>query len=148
MVDFYRLPADFPGIAESRAIPDPVKKVEFIEQRFSDDLHHRRFVPYIQLHEFEALLFSDPKKFSGAFPSLGANLERLEAIRRRFQTPEHINEGDDTAPSKRIFSLLPEYVKAVAGPLIAKQIGLAKLREQCHHFNQWLERLEAAQQSE
>jgi Domain of unknown function (DUF4276) len=148
MVDLYRLPSDFPGITESRSLADPVKKVEFLEKRFSESLKHQRFVPYIQLHEFEALLFSDPEKFSRAFPSLGAELERLEAIRRSFRSPEHIDEGDDTAPSKRILALLPDYVKPVAGPLIAKQIGLAKLREECQHFSKWLERLEEAKRGE
>jgi hypothetical protein len=146
MVDLYRLPSDFPGIAESRSLADPVKRVEFLEKRFSDSLNHPRFVPYIQLHEFEALLFSDPQKFSGSFPSLRGELKSLESIRRMFPSPEHIDEGDDTAPSKQICALLPDYVKPVAGPLIARQIGLAKLREECHHFNRWLERLEAATQ--
>jgi len=144
MVDLYRLPSDFPGIAESRRIVDPVNKAEFLEERFSSDLNHPRFVPYVQLHEFEALLFSDPQRFSIAFPSLGTEGTDLEAIRRQFQTPEHINDGDDTSPSKRICKLLPQYVKPVSGPLIAKHIGLAKLRAECRHFHSWLQRIETA----
>jgi Domain of unknown function (DUF4276) len=145
MVDLYRLPSDFPGIAESRALADPVTKAEFLESRFSSDLNHLRFVPYIQLHEFEALLFSDPQSFSIAFPGASTALADLEAIRRAFKTPEHINEGDDTSPSKQIRKLLPEYVKPLSGPLIAKQIGLARLRAECRHFNRWLERIETTQ---
>ncbi len=145
MVDLYRLPSDFPGVTQSRGIVDPVNKAEFLEERFSSDLNHPRFVPYVQLHEFEALLFSDPQCFLIAFPSMGTEVADLGAIRRQFQTPEHIDEGDP--PSKRIGKFLPEYVKPVSGPLIAKHIGLAKLRAECRHFNQWLERLEAAHQT-
>jgi len=145
MVDLYKLPSDFPGLAESRGIVDPVNKAEFLEGRLSSDLNHPRFVPYVQLHEFEALLFSDPQCFSIAFPGMGTELAELEAIRHRFQTPEHIDEGDP--PSKRICELLPQYVKPVSGPLIAKHIGLAKVRAECYHFNKWLERLEGARQA-
>ncbi|HEV2495810.1 MAG TPA: DUF4276 family protein [Terriglobia bacterium] len=146
MVDLYRLPSDFPGITESRAHTDPIEKGELLEARFSGNLNHPRFVPYIQLHEFEALLFSDPQSFSIAFPSVStAQLAELQAIRSAFNTPEHIDEGNDTSPSKRICGLLPQYVEPLSGPLIAKQIGLAKMRAECHHFNGWLERLEAAE---
>ncbi len=142
MVDLYKLPSDFPSIAESRRIVDPIKKVELLEQSFGLNMDHPRFVPYVQLHEFEALLFSGPMSFSIAFPAIGTQLSELEAIRRGFQTPEHIDEGEDLAPSKRILGILPDYNKPVSGPLIAQQIGLAKLRQECHHFDNWLTRLE------
>jgi hypothetical protein len=144
MVDLYRLPRNFPGIGESRQITDPIKKVEFLENRFRSDLNHPRFVPYIQLHEFEALLFSDPKCFSVAFPNIGTELAELQAIRRAFKTPEHIDEGNDTSPSKRICRILPGYVKPLSGPLIARQIGLQKLRAECRHFDKWLRQIETA----
>ena len=145
MVDLYRLPSDSPGVAASRRIVDPIDKVEFLEERFSSNVHHQRFIPFVQLHEFEALLFSDPQCFSIAFPSVGTEVAELEAIRRQFKSPEHIDEGDP--PSKRICKLLPQYVKPVSGPLIAKHIGLAKLRAECQHFNKWLKRLEEAHQA-
>jgi hypothetical protein len=144
MVDLYRLPSDFPSITESRAIADPIKKVELLEQSFSSAMDHPRFVPYVQLHEFEALLFSDPQSFSIAFPGIGAEVAKLQAIRSAFDTPEHIDEREDFAPSKHILKILPQYDKALSGPLIAKQIGLAKLRRECPHFDSWLVRLEAA----
>lgn len=144
MVDLYRLPSDFPGMAESRALADPVVKAEFLEARFMDNPSHPRFVPHIQPHEFEALLFSDPPGFSIAFPMVtGTELAKLEAIRRAVETPEHVDEGDETSPSQRISKLLPEYDKRVSGPLIAKRIGLTKMRAACHHFDRWLKRLES-----
>ncbi len=142
MVDLYRLPSDFPSMAEARAVIDPVKKVELLEQSLTSDMNHPRFVAYVQLHEFEALLFSDPPSFSIAFPSIGDKVAKLQAIQSAFETPEHIDEREDQAPSKQIIRILPEYDKPVSGPLIAKQIGLAKLRQECHHFDAWLARLE------
>ena len=142
MVDLYRLPSDFPSMAESRRVTDPTKKVELLEQSFASDINHARFVAYVQLHEFEALLFSDPLSFSIAFPSISDKVAKLQAIRSAFETPEHIDEREDHAPSKQILGILPEYDKPVSGPLIAKQIGLAKLRQECHHFDAWLARLE------
>jgi hypothetical protein len=144
MVDLYRLPSDFPSITESRRIADPIKKVELLEEGLSAAMNHPRFVPYVQLHEFEALLFSDPQSFSIAFPGIGAEVAKLQAIRRAFETPEHIDEREDFGPSKQILKVLPEYDKPVSGPLIAKQIGLARLRKECPHFDGWLARLEAA----
>lgn len=144
MVDFYKLPSNFPSIVEARHIADPMKKVELVEQSFSSCMNHPRFVPYVQLHEFEALLFSDPQSFSIAFPNIGDEVAKLQAIRCAFETPEHINEREDFAPSKQILKILPPYDKAVSGPLIAQQIGLARLREECKHFDTWLTRLEAA----
>ena len=142
MVDLYRLPSDFPSLADSRRVTDPMKKVELLEQSFASDINHPRFAAYVQLHEFEALLFSDPQSFSIAFPSIGDKVGKLQAIRSAFETPEHIDEREDHAPSKQILRILPEYDKPVSGPLIAKQIGLAKLRQECHHFDAWLARLE------
>jgi hypothetical protein len=107
-------------------------------------MNHPRFVPYVQLHEFEALLFSDPQSFSIAFPGIGAEVAKLQAIRSAFDTPEHIDEREHFAPSKQILKILPQYDKPVYGPLIAKQIGLARLRKECPHFDAWLARLEAA----
>ena len=144
MVDLYRLPSDFPSITESRRIVDPIKKVELLEQSFGSAMSHPRFVPYVQLHEFEALLFSDPRSFSIAFPGISEEVAKLQAVRSAFDTPEHIDEREHYAPSKQILRILPEYDKSVSGPLIAKQIGLEKLRKECHHFDTWLARLEAA----
>lgn len=144
MIDLYKLPPDLPSMAECRRIVDPFKKVECLEQGLAGDITHPRFVPYIQLHEFEALLFSDPQSFSIAFPAIGGEVGKLKAIRQACESPEHIDEREDCAPSKQILKILPEYDKPVSGPLIARQIGLEKLRAECHHFNGWLARLEAA----
>jgi hypothetical protein len=123
MVDFYALPDDFPGYQDCVGRGDPIRRVECLEERLRNDLQDRRLIPYIQLYEFEALLFSDPRQFEIAFPNAPATIEQLLAIRSECSTPEDIDDSPEFAPSKRILKLLPDYRKPVAGPLILKQIG-------------------------
>lgn len=102
----------------------------------------RNVFPYVQAHEFEGLLFADVM----AFRALGASsrdIGVLEEFRRRFPTPEDINDSRHGAPSKRISRVLRQYRKPLHGPLIAKTIGLETIRQQCPRFNVWLSRLEA-----
>ena len=143
MVDFYALPNDFPGYADCKRHASPIEKVTCLEDYMRGDLAHSRFIPYIQLHEFEALLFSDPQKFAFAFPQSLFAVDRLANLRKGFPTPEHIDDNPEKAPSKRIASLLPEYTKLVAGPLVIQHIGLSNIRRECPHFAQWIDRIEA-----
>ena len=101
-----------------------------------------RFVPYIQMHEFEALMFSDPAAFADSIgqPSLRKD---FSAIRQQFETPEHIDNSPVTAPSKRILALYPAYEKPLMGETAAKAIGLPKIRQECPLFNDWLAKLES-----
>lgn len=144
LFDLYRLPADFPGYTQSRYIKEPYQKVDLLETAFAQDIQEQRFIPYIQLHEFEALLFADVQHFDWEFLEHESQIRELQKIIDKFENPELINEGENTAPSKRIIKLIAEYEsrKSSAGPAIAKAIGLEKLREKCSHFNQWLTRLE------
>lgn len=66
-------------------------------------------------------------------------------IANGFDSPELINDGPTTAPSKRIIAEIPEYAfqKSTAGPLIAARIGLDVMRARCPNFGEWLGRLEA-----
>jgi hypothetical protein len=144
MFDLYAMPDDFPGYRDCARLGDPVQRVECLEDRLLDDVAHRRFIPYVQLHEFEALIFSDPRQLEGSFPGNPGAIDQLITIRGEFPTPEHINDRPELAPSKRILRVLPDYRKPVAGPTILKQIGLATLRRQCPHFNRWIERIRMA----
>jgi len=147
MVDLYGLPTDFPGHGECQKISEPRRKVECLQAHFARDIKNRmendtvsqRFLPYIQLHEFEALLFADPSKFGSEFPDQDAAVADLTAIRRQYPNPEDIDEGQTTAPSKRILKSLPDYSKRVAGILVAKHIGLPTLRRECPHFGNWID---------
>lgn len=146
LIDFYGLPENFPGYDAKKANP-ALAAVAALEEEFGSDITNRlngiavsrRFIPYIQLHEFEALLFSDPASFATAFPTEEKALQQLRVIRAKFGTPEDIDTG--VPPSKRILNVLPDYQKPVAGLLVAQQIGLPVLRTECPRFNNWVTRL-------
>lgn len=105
-----------------------------------------RFVrPYVQMHEFEGLLFSDIEKFQWVLDGWSLDVQtNLASIRSNFQTPEDINDSPQTAPSRRILAAFPKgsYTKTEHGPLIAEAIGLANIRRECPQFNDWITMLE------
>ena len=146
MIDLYALMADFPGQAEAEKHRDrPIDRVKSLECAFEKKIDDPRFIAYLQLHEFEAYLFSGVEKFLTVYPDSESKIRQLKRIAEAHETPEFINDGQHTAPSKRIISEFPEYKggKSNDGPLIAARIGLRTIREACPHFNEWLTRLEA-----
>ena len=144
MFDLYALPEDFPGYEDARRARNPYDRVQLLEDALGEDVSDRRFVPYLQLHEFEALLFSDPKKLEERFNRRNAEICRLVQVAEQ-SNPELINDGNETAPSKRIIREIPEYEsdKASSGPIVAEKIGLTTLRVRCQHFGEWIGKLEA-----
>ena len=107
------------------------------------DLDERKVVPYIQMHEFEGLLFSDVDAFRNILGLRDRAKERLAEVRAQFQTPEDINDNPDTAPSKRILQVIPGYNKVTDGLLVAEATGLDTIRAQCPRFDQWVTQLES-----
>ena len=99
-----------------------------------------RCLPYVQVHEFEALLFSDPAAFAAAIgrPDLRTP---FHAIRAAVATPEDINDDPTTAPSKRVLALHPTYSKVVGGQQAAQAVGLPAMRRACPRFGRWVDRL-------
>lgn len=144
MFDLYALPEDFPGYPAAQRFP-PYNRVTTLEAAFQQEIKHLRFIPYIQLHEFEALLLSDPEKFDWFFIDHERSIRQLIKLANEVESPELIDDGPITAPSKRIIQLIPEYAgqKASVGPLIAAKIGLPAMRARCPHFDSWLQRIEA-----
>lgn len=144
-LDLYALPNDFPGRSQAAQHSDPYEKVEVIERALADNVQDGRFIPYIQLHEFEALVLTDPRKLEHDFIDHEEAIRQLEELVSGFSSPEEIDEGPTTAPSKRIIHEIPEYAgrKATAGPNVTEKIGIERLREKCPHFNTWLKTLEA-----
>ncbi|MDB5308435.1 MAG: hypothetical protein JWO38_2637 [Gemmataceae bacterium] len=145
MVDLYALLKDFPGWEEADGLrQDPRLRVARLEERFAADVGNPRFVPYIQLHEFEAMLFADPGQLALFYHDKPRELAALQMIADAHTSPELIDDGKTTAPSERIIAQLPDYegAKPVGGPQVAELIGLDVLRAKCQHFSQWVERLE------
>lgn len=143
LVDLYALPQDFPSHAALSATSDPFDRVaqgtRIWSGHFQPSRRHRgvtTFDPLHQVHEFEALLFSDSAAFAEAYPDRPQAMTALAAIRAQFLTPEDI---DDDPLSAAL--LVPDYKKTVAGLLIAQRIGLARMRIECRHFGEWFARL-------
>lgn len=153
MVDYYGMPDSgegaWPGRAASTALPAEQRAAAVeaelesaVRNSLNGDNGRKRFVPFVVMHEFEGLLFSDCGVFARAI-GRGSIAHALQTIRQGFPTPEHINDSPITAPSKRVVALVPEYQKPLYGNIAALEIGLAKMRGECPHFNGWIERLEA-----
>ena len=100
-----------------------------------------RFIPFVMMHEFEALLFSDCERFAIGIdrPELA---DSFQEIRDAFPSPEAIDDSPVTAPSKQIEALVPGYEKPLLGALAALEIGLETMRAECPHFDCWISRLE------
>jgi hypothetical protein len=153
MVDYYGLPAaglkEWPGRADANR-KQFAQKAQTVQAALLNDVvsemgknfNPKRFVPFVVMHEFEGLLFSDCDAFARGIgqKTLAADFRQ---IRDDFETPEEINDSPDTAPSKRIKLLLPNYDKALFGNVAALEIGVRKIREQCPHFERWLTTLES-----
>jgi hypothetical protein len=145
MIDLYAIHPEFPGLDGAEKLRHlPHKRVEFLEEVFGTDIGDQRFIPYIQLHEYEAYLFSDPTWFAYFYDHHEKEIAALKAIADGHATPELINDGQHSAPSKRISAHLPDYedAKPAVGPQVAELIGLEVIRAKCPHFNAWLSRLE------
>jgi hypothetical protein len=149
MFDVYGLGVGFPGTPSPAHLSNH-DKVRHIEAAFKQDICAQiqgsrpdlRFIPYLQLHEYEGLLFSDPAAFARGLDQ-GRLAHHFQKIRDAFETPEDINDDPQSAPSKRVIALYPSYKKVIEGTLAAKFVGLPVIKTECPHFREWVETLEA-----
>jgi hypothetical protein len=142
MVDLYSLPTDFPGYEEAKGLVDPYMQAARLEEALANELADARFIPYLQVHEFEALVLADPDSFTKWFDGIDKQVASLKAECQPFQTPEHINDGQHTHPKARIKKHIEDYDENVDGPVLAEYVGLDVIRNKCPHFAQWLTKLE------
>ena len=120
---------DFYGFRNrNSASPDELEAriLHAIKGKIRTQWNPSRVWPYVQRYEFEGLLFSDVSAFQSLPPVSPDVVDELKNIRLRYQTPEDINDGATSAPSKRIGRLLPWYKKAIDGPIVAQNIGLLR----------------------
>lgn len=155
LVDYYGLPQSnggaWPGRSAATALPFAQRAstvengmmADIVAAMGGDGFYPNRFIPFVVMHEFEGLLFSDCARFSIGIerPDLESSFQK---IRDTFDSPEEINDSPTHAPSKRILQLMPDYQKPLFGNLAVLEIGLERIRHECHHFHAWLERIEAA----
>lgn len=134
MIDFFRLPTDFPGFTADSA------KIDQIEQAIHDDFHnHPDFIPYIQRHELEALMFSNRSGFELVIDD-DSKLQRIDEILKQYPNPEDINNNPETAPSKRLQQIF-NYDKTGDGELIFDMIGIDSIINKCPRFAAWIAKI-------
>jgi hypothetical protein len=144
LYDYYAFPSNFPGRFPI-STPPPLglgySGASQIEVALSAYFQEPRFRPYLHMHEFEGFLFVDPIITAKSLfdDSLGA---KLVAERGNVNSAEEINDGIETAPSRRITRLAPSYGKVLHGPAITAAVGLPKLRADCPKFSGWVNSLE------
>ncbi len=141
MLDYYRLPDDFPGLSDRPATANPFARIQHVEIALATHFNDGRFLPFLALHEFEAWVFSCPTTLPGVMTD-PAKQAQFAAVCNIVQTPEQINERPGYNPAARIKALFPAYRKPLHGPTVTERIGLQLIRDRCPHFNGWLGRLE------
>ncbi|MDD3043834.1 MAG: DUF4276 family protein [Candidatus Delongbacteria bacterium] len=153
MFDFFRIDADWPGMNDIRnKKKSGIKLTSEEKAAILEEATHKmilkeipktnaknRFIPYFEMHEFEALLFSDTNVIA---EKTGIAKTELEKIIKQYKHPEDINEDPKNAPSKQLLKLKSDYKKVNTGKVIAEAIGINKIRKKCPHFDQWLKKLE------
>lgn len=145
MFDLYALPKEFPGYDEAHNIPDRYKRVAALENAFAGAIASDRFIPYIQLHEYEALVFCGLDYLCDMYKGTEKQIKQLNDELDRVGNPELVNDNPNTAPSKRIIKAIEggrktrfKYDKPKTGKYVAMRVGLENLRKQCPHFNEWI----------
>lgn len=153
MFDYFRIDRNWPGketvsqtiddgtilSAEEKAKIMESETLTEIKKLFPDCNAENRFIPYIAMHEYEALLFSDADILA---QKTGIPVDQIAGILSEYNGPEEINENPVKTPSKRLEALKPGYRKVAMGKAIADSIGIQVIRDQCPHFSDWLTRLE------
>lgn len=140
LFDYYAFPKDSPSREDCGRKLSVDEKISCLEEAIKNDIapNNPFFFPYLQKHEFEALIFSSNSGFESNLPQIS---QETQIIINQFENPEEINDSAVTAPSKRIISLLPQYRKPLYGNVLALEVGITAMREKCPRFNNWIDNL-------
>lgn len=151
LVDYYAMPASWPGRASAMTMP-PLARGVHVEEALQQDLARElagRFHPCVQLHEFESLLFVEPQHTAMKLAIMSASVNP-ETLVREFQeiaegcggSVELIDDSPEHAPSKRIGRLVPTYDKVAWGVTAVMDLDVQDLRAGCAWLDRWLGRIE------
>ena len=149
LVDFYALPKDFPKYDDAKKIVNKSDRLAFLEKAIVEDLETEKgkefsnLLPYIQLHEFEAFVFSSIGAIKSLYSNEDAKFNELEQIIASYPNPEDINDSPQTAPSKRLKNdkLIRGYNKINDGIMIIEKVGIDTILQKCPRFKSWVETL-------
>lgn len=147
-LDLYALDSSFPAFDVAKTKNVLEAKVRCLNEALHEAIvtlagcRPEQFIAHLQPYEFEGLLFSDVPALAQVEPEWRRHEKALTSIRAEYETPEHINDGYETAPSKRLGKLLkPGYKKTRHGPLAAQRVSLEAMERECQHFHRWMNRL-------
>jgi hypothetical protein len=146
-IDYYGMEYhhDFPDWNITLSQPVKSDRMDTLEAGMLNDITESmkpKFIPFVQLHEFEALVFSDYDKFEDYYEPREANFNALNIICNDNPNPETINDSPLTAPSKRLSNNIRRYDKIDHGVDICELIGLVTMRTKSPRFNKWIDNLE------
>lgn len=144
LIDYYGLyqKYNFPSWVDGERIVNKNSRMDFLENAMKEDIAEaiqHRFIPYLQLHEFEGLLFNEIQLFYDQVPK--AELVDINELKKTFadyDNPEMINNSRDTSPSHRLKRIIKGYNKPLYGHYFAEAIGIEKIRAKAPRFDQWV----------
>jgi hypothetical protein len=140
MFDLYGLPQDVPGAA-SVADRKGRERSRYLERALEEHFNSPRLRAFLMVHEFECIAFVDPAITARVLQSPLESIH-LQEERDEFDTAEDVNDGANTHPSQRILDRFTQYRKPLHGPVIARSVGLERIRESCPHLSEWISDLE------
>lgn len=141
LIDYFRLPSHFPHPDNILNLPTDCMRADAIQKCMAEDINDSRFIPYIQVHEFEAFMFASNDGFRYCYGDSDKRTADLYKIVSEFDNPEDINSTPEGAPSKRIISIIGEYDKVTEGNIILLQNGMEVILERCPRFQAWMKTL-------
>lgn len=139
-VDYFRIPSNLPDYDNCMKLIHVGNRITCLEASMKNDVGFEgRFIPYIQQHEFESLLFTRSESFSTYYDA--KVVAAIEKVVVQYDNPEDINDSPNTAPSKRLLSIISNYKKVTDGNLIALETGIEQILAKCPRFRTWIEKL-------
>ena len=137
MFDYYAMPGNTPMIDCTDT--DIYSRIEKIENAINQDVGLPNCHFNFSLHEFEGLLFSNPNSFG--LIADDSVVAKIQEMRDSAPSPEHINNSPETAPSKRLESLIPGYAKVKNGSILSQDMGIDAIMGNCKHFGAWIKKI-------
>ena len=148
-IDYYGMyeKHKFPGWDAAHTTADKNQRMDILEQSMLNDIDpqlQHRFIPYLQLHEFEGLLFNDIDVIKSHVPPNDlVGIGELEKTFADFDNPEMINNNKSTSPSQRLQRIIKGYDKVIYADILSQAIGLDRIRAKSPRFNNWITKLES-----
>ncbi|GAB3707935.1 DUF4276 family protein [Spirosoma flavus] len=144
-IDLFKLGNDFPKYDDCQRFNRSEDRIACLEEGLYQAINTTTFIPYIQRHEFDALLFASENGFKNYFK--GSTCAKLAEIIRDHPNPEDINNTEP--PSYRLLKVVEQYEgfrydKVNFGNILALEIGIETMLKTCPRFSSWIDKLRQA----